>query len=106
GLVAGFGGMRAGKGKLRFAPRLPGGISRLSFRMRYRGNLIKVTVVAESATYELMEGPGLELWHHGQQFTLGDEPVELPIEPIPARPAPTQPAGREPAPRRFDPHSR
>src|SRR5690606_22553882 len=79
GLVAGFGGMRAGKGKLRFAPRLPGGISRLSFRMRYRGNLIKVTVDSESATYELMEGPGLELWHHGQQLTLGDEPVELPI---------------------------
>ncbi len=27
GLVAGFGGMRARRGELRFAPRLPGGIS-------------------------------------------------------------------------------
>ncbi len=106
GLVAGFGGMRAGKGELKFAPRLPGGISRLTFRMRYRGNLIKVGVTAEEARYELLDGPGLPLWHHGERFTLGDDAVELPIELIPARPAPTQPAGREPAPRRFDPHVR
>lgn len=106
GLVAGFGGMRAGGGQLRFAPRLPGGISRLAFRMRYRGSRIKVTVTSDSAAYELMDGPGIKLWHHGELFTLGDEPVELPIEQIPARPAPTQPTGREPAPRRIDPHGR
>jgi alpha,alpha-trehalose phosphorylase len=106
GLVAGFGGMRARRGELRFAPRLPGGISRLAFRMRYRGNLIKVGVTAEEARYELLDGPGLKLWHHGEEFTLGEEPVELPIEPVQPRPAPTQPAGREPAPRRFEPHIR
>ncbi len=106
GLVAGFGGMRAGDGRLRFAPRLPGGISRLAFRMLYRGSRVKVTVTSESARYELMAGPGLKLWHHGEPFTLGDEPVELPIEPIPPQPPLTQPAGREPAPRRIDPHGR
>src|SRR5260370_3653108 len=36
-LVAGFGGMRAGNGPLAFTPRLPAGIPRLMFRMRYRG---------------------------------------------------------------------
>ncbi|WP_433231694.1 glycoside hydrolase family 65 protein [Actinomadura formosensis] len=106
GLVAGFGGMRARRGELRFAPRLPGGISRLAFRMRYRGNLIKVGVTGEEARYELLDGPGLALWHHGEKFTLADEAVELPIEQVPARPAPAQPAGREPTPRRFDPHVR
>jgi alpha,alpha-trehalose phosphorylase len=98
--------MRAGGGRLRFAPRLPGGISRLAFRMRYRGSRLRVEVTGESAAYRLLDGPAITLWHHGEEFELGDEPVELPIEQVPARPAPTQPAGREPAPRRIDPHSR
>jgi alpha,alpha-trehalose phosphorylase len=106
GLVAGFGGMRAGGGRLRFAPRLPGGISRLAFRMRYRGSRVRVEVTGESATYELLDGPAITLWHHGEEFELADEPVELPIEQVATRPAPTQPTGREPAPRRIDPHSR
>ncbi|WP_262402877.1 glycoside hydrolase family 65 protein [Actinomadura sp. CNU-125] len=106
GLVAGFGGMRAGGGRLRFAPRLPGGISRLTFRMRYRGSLVRVTVTAESARYDLLDGPGIELWHHGEPFTLGEDPAELPITQITAQPPPTQPACREPMPRRMDPHGR
>ncbi|QKG26789.1 glycoside hydrolase family 65 central catalytic [Actinomadura verrucosospora] len=106
GLVAGFGGMRAGGGRLRFAPRLPGGISRLAFRMRYRGSRVRVEVTGESATYQLLDGPAMRLWHHGEEFELGDEPVALPIEQIAARPAPVQPAGREPLPRRIDPHGR
>ncbi|WP_033322691.1 glycosyl hydrolase family 65 protein [Actinomadura atramentaria] len=104
GLVAGFGGMRARDGLLRFAPRLPGGISRLAFRMRYRDNRIKVTITAESARYELLEGPGLKLTHHATDITLGDEPADVAIPSLMPRTAPTQPAGREPTPRRIDPH--
>src|SRR5690606_41020511 len=74
GLVAGFGGMRAGDGRLRFAPRLPGGSSRLAFRRLYRGNRVKVTVTSEPARYELMDGPGPKLWHPGEPCTLGGEP--------------------------------
>ncbi|POM23870.1 Alpha,alpha-trehalose phosphorylase [Actinomadura rubteroloni] len=103
GLVAGFGGMRARDGLLRFTPRLPGGISRLAFRMRYRDNRIKITVTADKARYELLEGPGLKLVHHATDLTLGDEPAEIAIPPLPPREPPTQPAGREPAPRRIDP---
>jgi alpha,alpha-trehalose phosphorylase len=44
GLVEGFGGMRASDGRLRFAPRVPSAISRLAFRVRYRGRRIAVTV--------------------------------------------------------------
>ncbi|GLZ03757.1 glycosyl hydrolase [Actinomadura sp. NBRC 104412] len=107
GLVAGFGGMRASNGCLSFAPRLPGGISRLSFRMRYRGSRLRVTVRHDHAVYELLEGPGLRLRHHGEEFSLGaDEPAKLPIEPIPPLPRPAQPQGREPLPRRTDPHLR
>ncbi|MFF5257701.1 glycoside hydrolase family 65 protein [Actinomadura viridis] len=106
GLVAGFGGMRAGDGCLAFAPRLPGGISRLAFRLRYRHNRIRVTVRAENAVYELMEGPGIKIRHHGDEFTLGDEPAERPIPALTALPRPAQPPGREPVPRRTDPHLR
>ncbi|ACY98362.1 MULTISPECIES: glycoside hydrolase family 65 protein [Thermomonospora] len=107
-LVAGFGGMRALNGRLRFAPRLPGGISRLAFRMRYRGRRLCVTVTSEQARYELHEGDPITLTHHGREFELGGEPVELPIPPMPTppRPRPPQPPGREPAPRRTDPSGR
>ena len=43
-LVAGFGGMRAQDDTLAFSPRLPGGISRLTFRLRYRGRRLCVAV--------------------------------------------------------------
>jgi alpha,alpha-trehalose phosphorylase len=103
GLVAGFGGMRAHEGRLRFAPRLPGGISRLAFRLRYRGSRLRITVTSDSATYELLGGPGLRLTHHGEEFSLGDEPIERPVPAAAAPPPPSQPPGREPRPRRTGP---
>jgi alpha,alpha-trehalose phosphorylase len=99
-LVAGFGGMRAGRGGIRFAPRLPSGISRLAFRVRYRGRRIHVAISSPDVTYELMEGPPIPLMHHGEEFLLGDEPVSHPIPLLLAPPITHQPPGREPAPRR------
>ncbi|MBW8481187.1 glycoside hydrolase family 65 protein [Actinomadura parmotrematis] len=103
GLVAGFGGMRAAEGRLRFAPRLPNGLSRLAFRLRYRGRRLKVTITAGSAVYDLREGNPIKLLHHGREITLADEPAELAIPPLDPRPAPSQPEGRAPTPRRVDP---
>ena len=42
--VAGFGGMRDHNGELTFAPRLPERITRLRFRVVYRGRKLTVTV--------------------------------------------------------------
>jgi alpha,alpha-trehalose phosphorylase len=98
-LVEGFGGMRARDGRLSFAPRLPSGISRMSFRMRYRGSRIQVTTDGDSATYRLLDGPSRTLWHHGKEFELGDEEVDLPIEPLSPGVRPVQPPGCEPPPR-------
>ena len=53
-LVAGFGGMRAGYGALAFNPRLPDGITGLTFRMRYRGRKLRVTIALDRAKYELI----------------------------------------------------
>ena len=58
-LVAGFGGMRAGTGTLSFSPHLPSGLSELRFRLRYRGRKLKVTIGAERAKYELIDGEPL-----------------------------------------------
>ena len=98
GLVAGFGGMRDHGGMLSFAPRLPEGLSGLSFTIVRRALRLHVSIRAESGTYRLLDGRGtLELSHHGERLTLQDTtPVERPIPPAPNREPPEQPPGREP----------
>jgi alpha,alpha-trehalose phosphorylase len=95
-LVAGFGGMRAGMGSLAFSPRLPGGISALTFRLRYRGRKLRLTITMERVKYELMDGPPMPVVHHGEEFELGKKPVERKIPPVKAGPRPEQPPGRPP----------
>jgi alpha,alpha-trehalose phosphorylase len=99
-LVEGFGGMRVMRGALSFSPRVPGGISRLRLRMRFRGRLLRCTVTRNEATYELVEGDSLVFFHHGEQQTLEDKPIRLKIPAVQAGPRPHQPKGREPITRR------
>ena len=99
-LVSGFGGMRAHDGKLAFSPRLPGGISALTFRLRYRGRKLRVAVTSRQARYELLDGDPLPLIHYGEEILLEDKLVERDNPPVEARPRPRQPHGREPVSRR------
>ncbi len=94
-LVGGFGGARGGDG-LSFAPKLPTGIVRLSFRMRYRGRIVLVSVHHQSATYTLLAGDPLEITHHGQPATISEKELTLDIPPSVPLPPPTQPPGRVP----------
>jgi alpha,alpha-trehalose phosphorylase len=103
GLVEGFGGMRASDGRLRFAPRLPSAISRLEFRIRYRGRRIAVTVDHEHATYDLRDGDPITIEHHSEPFELGDKRQRRPIPSPPRLPRPEQPLGRVPMPRVVSP---
>jgi len=99
-LVAGFGGFRAGHGKLAFAPRLPPAISRLAFHVRYRNRSLRVEATAGEARYELRAGDSIGLTHHGEALVLQPgRPMSRPIPPATPRPTPTQPAGRAPASR-------
>jgi alpha,alpha-trehalose phosphorylase len=95
--VAGFGGMREDGTTLRFAPRLPARLTRLSFRLLYRGRRRSVTVDRTEARYELLDGEPLELGHHGETVALesGGGVVARPIPAAPPRPRPRQPARRE-----------
>ncbi len=99
--VAGFGGMRDHGGALSFAPRLPGALGRLRFRLCFRGRRLEVDVGRDQATYTLLDGPPLELHHHGEAFEVAvDQPADLPLPPLPDLQPPRQPPGREPNRRR------
>lgn len=101
--VAGFGGMRDFGGNITFAPRLPTRLSYLSFRMIVRGSKIVVAIDAGKATYRLMDGPPIQLAHHGEPFVLDDEgPIILDIPQLVTSDPPKAPVGCEPYRREFD----
>jgi alpha,alpha-trehalose phosphorylase len=98
--AAGFGGMRDHGRTLAFGPRLPSRLTRLTFRLLYRGRRLRVEVRRETARYELLEGEPLELLHHGEPLTVAPgSPETRPLPPAPRRAKPEPPAGRLP-PRR------
>jgi alpha,alpha-trehalose phosphorylase len=104
-IVAGFGGLRARAGRLSFAPKLPDGISRLSFNLWYRRRNLCVTATPGQALYDLRDGEPITLVHYGEEIEVTpDEPLKLPIPSRPVRPRPRQPSGREPV-RRLPPGS-
>ncbi|MGY2003783.1 glycoside hydrolase family 65 protein [Blastococcus sp. SYSU DS1024] len=94
--VAGFGGLRDHGGQLSFAPRLPEGITRLRFRVVYRGRKLTVTVERERATYRLVDGDPLEIRHHGRQIRIDHDDVVLELPPAPEVAPVHQPPGCEP----------
>jgi alpha,alpha-trehalose phosphorylase len=97
-VVAGLGGMRHHGDTLGFAPRLPPGIQRLTFRLTFLDRLIKVTVNRSRATYSLVRGKPLSFAHYGKELRLTmRSPVGRPIPRIPSLPEPKQPPGRAPA---------
>ena len=97
-VVAGFGGLRhLDDGGLAFAPRLPEALTRITFRLRWRGRRLRVQITSGQAEYRLLEGAELELRHHGQLITLtAASPAVQPIPPASPTDHLTQPVGRVP----------
>ena len=101
GAVAGLGGMRDHAGTLSFAPRLPEALTRMAFRVSFRGRRLLVDIRDDQATYILAKGEPLEIVHHGDKATLEPETaLTLSLPPAPQRVPPSQPPGRVPARRR------
>ncbi|MGP0050056.1 MAG: glycoside hydrolase family 65 protein [Solirubrobacteraceae bacterium] len=99
--VGGFGGMRDHGGRLSFRPRLPSALTRLKFRLMFRGRTLHVDVDHSHARYVLLDGEPLEIEHHGRTVQVGAErALELEIPPIKPRDPARQPAGRTPVQRR------
>nr|WP_236031576.1 glycosyl hydrolase family 65 protein [Ktedonospora formicarum] len=96
-LVAGFGGLRLRDGSLAFAPRLPEGINRLTFRVVFRNRCIRVKITPTEAQYVLVEGTLLAVWHEDETIMLSTQKsVTRPTSQIQAGPRPDQPPGRVP----------
>lgn len=100
-LVCGFGGLRDHGDRLRVAPRLPPGISRLAFALSWRGCCVRVEVGPQHVRYETVAGEDtLVVLHHGEEITLRPgEPVERSVPELkPLTDPPRQPVGRKPKP--------
>jgi alpha,alpha-trehalose phosphorylase len=96
--VAGFGGMRDHDGVLSFKPRLPEALTRLVFRLCFRGRRLRVEIEPGRTTYALLEGPPLEITHHGEAAMVSRaQPRTCPVPPPPTRETPRQAPGRAPA---------
>ena len=69
-LVYGFAGLRDTGGRIGFQPCLPEAWGRMSFTLRIRGRTIRVELDHDAATYSLLEGEELTLWHEGERLNL------------------------------------
>jgi alpha,alpha-trehalose phosphorylase len=95
-VASGFGGMQCDSSGLRFAPRLPPALSRVSFGLLWQGRRLRVEMRPDEAEYHLVSGPPMRLRHHDEPVALADRPVTLPIPaPEPVEPV-EQPFGRAP----------
>ena len=99
--VAGFGGGRVSHRGLMFRPRLPPALARLSFRLVWRGQRLRVDIRHKEVTYEVFDGEPLELCHEDElvRVEAGKPQTRSWMAPD-AGPAPVQPPGRAPARRR------
>ncbi|MFF3946343.1 glycoside hydrolase family 65 protein [Streptomyces sp. NPDC001902] len=96
-LVGGFGGMRYRDGRAAFAPRLPEKLRRLAFTLQVRGRRLRVEITGAAATYTLLDGEPLELYHYDDGFTLTvDRSQTRKVPTLRTRQAPEQPPGRSP----------
>ena len=103
-LVAGFGGLRDDQGVLSLNPALPEWISRLRFRLSWKGFRVTVSSTDDEVSYTLRDGPDgrLTIHHAGKELELSTQaPTTVPACPRePLLPPPIQPPGRAPAHRR------
>ncbi len=96
-LVSGFGGLRFHAHSLYFSPRVPDHLKRLAFHLIFNDRRLRVEATPKQATYTLLDGQSLKIWHHGDELTLhANKPVTRLIKPIKPGPRPTQPKGRQP----------
>jgi len=69
-IVNGFAGMRAYDGILRFKPTLPEKWQGYSFKVKFRGRQLQVTVEDDHTIYRLIQGEGMEIYHNGTPVTV------------------------------------
>lgn len=69
-VVEGFGGMRVRKGKLHFDPKIPREWDSYSFKINFRGNIIKLNKTQDQLEFRLKGKEELDILVHGRPFRL------------------------------------
>ena len=72
-IVHGFAGMRTFNEQLSFAPFLPKNWSGYSFKILYRGRLLKITTDKNNVVIELKDGEALEIMLYNEKLILNDK---------------------------------
>ncbi len=97
-LVIGFGGLRARPEGLTFDPQLPEGLTRLCFRLQWRGQRVVIDIGQDSVEYQARGDTPVTILHVGESVRLVPNQPQtrrlVPREPL--LPRPTQPPGRQP----------
>ena len=76
-MVYGFAGMRDYNGNISFNPRLPSRCTLYRFCLNVQGSLMEVKLMPEHASYRLLRGPGLILYHGSEIVELTPEKTEV-----------------------------
>lgn len=77
-VVKGFGGMRVRDGKLHFAPFMPDHWSSYSFRLEFRGRVVRVKVGRDKTETLLESGEPMEIVMNGKSVMLEPQRVTVP----------------------------
>lgn len=89
--------MRDHDGRLTFAPRLPPGLTRLTFRLSFQSRCLRVEIHPDTATYRLLHGDPYQTTHHAETITVTTDTDVKRVIPPPPRLGPVrQPTGRAP----------
>jgi alpha,alpha-trehalose phosphorylase len=82
-IVNGFAGFRDYDGQFSFRPRPPRQMKRIRFPLTLRGQRVAVDITHKEATYTLLEGTGISIWHEDRQVDLSPQrPTRsLPLSP-------------------------
>lgn len=72
-IVNGFAGMRCQESKLRFKPAIPKEWEAYSFRLKYRGTLLEVSISKEEAKFTILEGENISFRIGTKEITLNGE---------------------------------
>jgi len=66
-IVEGFGGMRVKDGMLHFNPKLPSQWDGFTFKINFRGSILKILVAKNETNFELENGPSLDVVLNGEK---------------------------------------
>lgn len=76
-IVQGFGGMRTDADCIDFSPSIPDKWDAYSFRILYRGSVLRVRVETDEAQFTVIDGDPVEIRIYGEKQTVGGDGVEV-----------------------------